>query len=162
MTKLYENNRIRVTLTDEQSTVFNDSREKILSHAMRVLGNQSESRILKSESHGAEDVEYAALQELTYEYLSKHHRYDLTETIMRLNGKHRMSKGMIADVDAAKRYAQHRMIEDPEQAAVIGRRALDIELKSEVKYRDRFANNAWDIQIIGEMPEQIGMCRYNA
>lgn len=162
MTAVYENDRIRVVLTDEQSTAFDDSREKILSHAMRVLGNQSEARILKSEGHQEDEVKDAALRELTYEYLSGHHRYDLTETIMRFNGGHRMSKGMAADVDAAKHYAQHRIIEDPEQATAIGRRALNIELNSEIKYRGRFANNTWDIQIIGEMPEQIGMCRYNA
>lgn len=34
--------------------------------------------------------------------------------------------------------------------------------ENELAYRDHFANfrNAWKIEIIGDMPEQIGMCRY--
>lgn len=162
MTKIYENAKIRVTLTDEQSLKFDDDRAFILSHAMRVLGNQSEVRLLTTETHNENDVEAAAINELTYAYLSEHHRYNMAETIMRMNGGHRMSQGMVADVEAAKMYARHEMINNPERTITIGTRALELETDDEIQYRNRFANSTWDIQVIGEMPEQIGMCRYNA
>ena len=160
MTKLYENARISVKLTDEQSANFDNSREKILSHAMKVLGNQSEYNILSSETSTADEVEEAATKTLMYDYLSEHHSHDLTETIMRLNGGYRMSRGMSADVEAARMFAKNELINNREHAMKVGVKSIQCDHSVEMKYRNRYSGNDWNITIIGEMPEQIGMCRY--
>lgn len=160
MTKIYENARIKVTLTDEQSETWDNSREKILSHAMSVLGNQSECKLMRNEVDTVDEIECAGLDALTYNYLSEHHRYNLTETIMRMNGGHRMSMGMSADVESARLYAQNELLTNREDVLRIGAESLKHTQSTELKYREQRAKTEWDIAVIGEMPEQIGMCRY--
>lgn len=157
--KIYENTRIRVTLTEEQSQRFNHSRGEILSHAMAVLGNRSERAILETETISNEDVEQETIEELTYQYLSEHCRYNLNNVLMRMYGGYRMSEGMQADVSAAKMYARSALINNP-KLIEIGKKSLQLRANEEKRYRQSRANSNWKIEIIGEMPKQIGMCRY--
>ncbi len=157
--KIYENARIRVTLTDEQSARFNDRRDLILSHAMRVLGHRSELSILATETVSDDEARTETMEILTYQYLSEHCRYNLGETLMRMNGGHRMSCGMSADVDAAHAQARNELIENP-ALIELGRKSLADKLNLDRKYSGRIASSEWQIEIIGDMPKQIGMCRY--
>ena len=156
--KTYENARIRVTLTDEQSQKWHDSRALILSHAMSVLGNRSEAKILETETVSDDEATVSAIEELTYQYLSEHCRYNLSETLMRMNGGHRMSEGMSADVSAARAYARNELLNNP-SLVELGRKSLNLAAMHEKQYRAARGNSEWQIEIIGDMPEQIGMCR---
>lgn len=157
--KTYENARIRVTLTDEQSAKWNDRRDLILSHAMSVLGNRSEAAILETETVSDDEANESAIEELTYQYLSEHCRYNLAETLMRMNGGHRMSEGMSADVSAARTYARNELLNNPDFIE-LGRKSLMMRADDEKQYRRARGNSEWQIEIIGLMPKQIGMCRY--
>jgi len=46
---VYENSRIRVTVSNEISARFDNSRALILSQAMVILGNRSEAGLLEAE-----------------------------------------------------------------------------------------------------------------
>jgi len=157
--KTYENARIRVTLTDEQSAKWNDRRDLILSHAMSVLGNRSEAKILETETVSDDEATASALDELTYQYLSEHCRYSLAETLMRMNGGHRMSEGMSADVSAARAYARNELLNNP-SLVELGHKSLSFAAMHEKQYRINRGNSEWQIEIIGAMPAWIGMCRY--
>jgi hypothetical protein len=157
--KTYENARIRVTLTEEQSARFDDRRDIILSHAMSVLGNRAEAAILETETVSDAEATESAVEELTYQYLSEHCRYNLGETLMRMNGGHRMSEGMSADVSAARAYARNELLNNP-SLVELGRKSLTLRAEDEKQYRRARGNSEWQIEIIGSMPKQIGMCRY--
>lgn len=158
--KTYENARILVSLTDEQSAKYQDCRAEILSHAMSVIGNRSEAEILETEEISDDDATEATTEELIYQYLAEHCRYNLSETLMRLRGGHRMSEGMSADVSAAEAFAALELRNNPELLD-IGRKILAAAAEREQKYRRSRANSEWNIEIIGPMPAQIGMCRYH-
>ena len=157
--KTYENTRIRVTLTDEQSAKWNNRRDLILSHAMSVLGNRSEAKILETETVSDDEAAASAIEALTYQYLSEHCRYNLAETLMRMNGGHRMSTGMSSDVSAAKTHARNELLNNP-SLVDLGRKSLSFATMHEIQYRTARGNSEWQIEIIGEMPTWIGMCRY--
>lgn len=156
--KIYENSKIRVTLTNDQSAKFDDCRDLILSHAMSILGNRAKAAILETETVSDAEANEAAIEELTYQYLSEHCHYDLGETLMRLNGRHRMSEGMAADVEAARAYACNELLNNPDLVE-LGRKSLELRAEDEKQYRRARGDSEWQIEIIGSMPEQIGMCR---
>jgi len=70
-----------------------------------------------------------------------------------------MSEGMIADVNAAKVYARTELKNNPHLLS-IGREILEKRAGDEKEYRQNKAKSEWQIEIIGDMPAQIGMCRY--
>lgn len=157
--KIYENARIRVTLTDEQSAVWNDRRDRILSQAMSILGNRAEIKILETETISDEEAIATAIEELAYQHLTEHCRYNISETLMRMKGGHMMSEGMAADVAAARAYARNELRNDPTLIEA-GRAALLLRTMTEKNYRQSKGHSDWQIEITGDMPEQIGLCRY--
>jgi len=157
--KTYENERIRVILTDEQAEKWEDRRDLILSHAMSILGNRSEARILESEIVSDDEAKASALDELTYQYLAEHGRYNLNETIMRMGIGRAMPVGMWGDVNAAREYAKLELMNDP-GLIELGRKFIESARFNEIQYRKGRGSSDWQIKIIGKMPKQIGMCRY--
>jgi hypothetical protein len=158
--KTYENARIRVTLTDEQSANFDDCRATILSHAMRILGNRSEVNILENEQPEEREIRNEAFDILKHEHLQEHCHYNYGELLMRMMGGHRMSDGMHRDIENANIYASEMLERNPAPYLERAKQSLADRQQLELRYRHRFADQNWDIQIIGDMPEQIGMCRY--
>lgn len=158
--KTYENARIRVTLTDEQSANFDDCRATILSHAMRILGNRSEVALLEQEKPTEREIRNEAFDILVHEHLQQYCRYNYGELVMRMMGGHRLSDGMHRDIENARAYATTEIERNPapyiKQAVELWHERQQLEMR----YRHRFADQEWNIEIIGDMPEQIGMCRY--
>lgn len=193
------NKRIRVTTSADDFEKF--GRAKILSDAMRQLGNASELKMIKSEPITNEEVRQKAQKILFHEYLFENCHYDLPETLMRYYGGHRMSTGMTNEVNTALAYAagimepisNDRLMElmdklmkadksgkpnkreikklglqrnldniTPDSAIEKAINKLEEERISDMKYRNHFANfrNHWLIEIIGDMPAEIGTCRY--
>ena len=159
----FENGRIRVTLTDEQFDSFGGGRATILSHAMMVLGNRCEAALLDSENEqptGAEIIK-TALDDIMIEYLSEHCRYNVNETIMRYITARIMPQGMRREIESAIAYAQNELCENPKHTALsAARESLIRRIEDEKTYRKSRARCNWKIEIIGPMPEQIGMCRF--
>jgi hypothetical protein len=72
-----------------------------------------------------------------------------------------MSEGMQRDVSAATVYATTELRENPNHPAISdARESIINRIEVEKKYRESRANSDWEIEIIGTMPSQIGMCRY--
>jgi hypothetical protein len=159
----FENNRIRVTLTDEQFASFGGGRATILSHAMMVLGNRSEAALLDSENEQPTDDEIikTALDDIMIEYLADHCRYDITDTIMRYITARIMPEGMKREIESAVAYAQNELRENPNHPALAAaRESIVRRIEDEKNYRKSRARCNWQIDIIGDMPDQIGMCRF--
>ncbi len=175
--KIYENSKIRVTVPDEivedlqpeadrlvclQGSQNSDQilRGLVLSRAMEVLGNRSEFKILEAEKINSDEAKKVALEYLAYEYLSNGHcRYALSEVLMRMNGGHQMSPGMAADVDVAKLYAQKRWMENPNEIMAIGHEMLLYSKNLDVSYRRKKMQSQYKIEILANLPKQIGTCR---
>jgi hypothetical protein len=179
----FENNRIRVTVSDDVAAKYYERsfylahiqgtqtheqilRGLILSDAMSILGNASELEILEALG-GANairdmDIENTALDMLTYEYLAEHCRYNLSETLMRMAGGHRMSEGMEADVYSAKLYAVRELTNNPKPAMGRAEKTLKYLKQCEINYRRaKSSREGFEIEIIGPMPEHIGLCRFD-
>lgn len=179
----FGNNRIRVTVSDGTVNGYRDRAEYIsriqgsqapdqilrgliLSDAMLILGNASELKILEALG-GADairdmDVENTALEILIYEHLAEHGRYNLPETLMRMRGGHRMSEGMEADVYSAKLYAVRELANNPKPAMERAEKTLKYLKQCELNYRRAKSNrDGFKIEIIGPMPEHIGLCRFD-
>lgn len=158
--KTYENTRIIVRLTDEQSGAFNDSRALILSHAMRILGNRSEVALLEQEAPTERELRNEAFDILVHEHLQQYCRYDYLNLVSRMNMGARLSDGMMRDIENARAYAERELEYNPEPYLEQAHQQWNERQQIELRYRHRFADQDWDIEIIGTMPEQIGMCRY--
>lgn len=198
------NHRLIVTLPTAEFEKI--GRYGVFNDAMRMLANKSEAVLLQAESVSLEQIMGLAREMLIGDYLAEHGHYNLGETLMRLNGGHRMSPGMSDDVARARAYADgildpittkqlqewasnffatHGFTSDADnkfrrEAAIeklragIGvdrdaakvlasaaetlerDRAWDIERRSAIGQTCR----GWKIEIVGEMPEQVGLCRY--
>lgn len=158
--KIYENDRIRVKVTDEQSAAFDDNRALILSHAMRILGNRSEVALLEREEPTESEIVNEAFDIIFHEHLQQHCHYEYMSVVSRMNMGARMSDGMKRDIENARTYASSEIERNPEPYIEQARQLLDQEKQLELRYRHRFADQDWDIEIIGDMPDQIGLCRY--
>jgi hypothetical protein len=167
--KTFKNDTIMVTITDEIAISYEEwasrrgqtLRGVILSQAMSILGNESEKKLLEHESFSEQEIEAEAMNALIFEYLSEHCRYNLAETLMRTNGGHRMPPGMAADVSAARSYAQNELSNNRRESLEIGRKSLKMDKSADLEYRTaRSKRDGWEIEILGPMPSQIGMCRY--
>ncbi len=158
--KTYENRTIRVTLTDEQSARWNDCRATILSHAMVVLGNRSEGKIVATETPTDEEIRTEAIERLRDEFILEHCRYNPCDVLMRLATGRIMSAGMWRDVETAVAHAHEEIERNPLPHLTSAREALQRRIDDEIRYRRSRANSEWNIEIIGIMPSQIGMCRY--
>lgn len=219
-----ENTRIKVTVTDEiwkryleegQSHYqrFGDesaesiARGRLLSDAMKKLGNESEVKLLTEET-GHKSIDYdevflLAKTILISEYLSENTKYN-GATELRYFGNHRLSAGMQLEVSEALAYAEgilsppdneqimqeytefyfshlqkeslgvekNRFLRriklkqsgDPEKAEKVLKKAcsqIEYGMKLELRYRTAHAKkDGWSIEVIGDMPETIGFCRY--
>jgi hypothetical protein len=151
------NDRLRVTLPVSEFR----GRQDVFAAAMRVLAHRLELQIPTPEPTEAEIQEYA-IENLTHEYLVEHCRYNVGETIMRMMGGHRMSEGMAADVEAARSAARRELRENPEHHMNEARQQIQNNLDSDYQYHTSIARccQNWKIEIIGPMPTQIGMCRF--
>jgi len=155
--KIFENKRIRVELTEEQSARFDNDRAKILSQAMKILGNQSEAHQLEGDIFTDDECFEEGLQSYFYDVLSKHHPDDIGEIIYRLNNGHRIPQRWNMSISGAKQQAS---AQPRDEIIKRGRQAIKADQILEKKYRHRFDDSDWKIEIIGDMPEQIGMCRF--
>lgn len=163
--KIYENSRIRVTLTDEQFEQFGGGRATILSHAMVVLGNRSEAALLDVENEQPIDAEIrtSALENIMVDYLAEHAHYNVNDILSRMMAGRIMSQGMERDIEIATAFATTELRENPNHPELAtARESLVRRIEDEKKYRKSRANSGWQIEIIGPMPTQIGMCRYQA
>jgi len=153
------NDTLRVTLPESE---FN-GRQDVFTRAMRMLGHTSELQIPDPPIMD-QQVRDIAMQNLTYQFLAEHCHYDLSQVIARLNGGHRLSAGMQADVDAARARARAELNDNPKPHIDEAWRDLEREQSSERKYHEHIAGdcNGWKIEIIGVMPDQIGLCRYRS
>lgn len=158
--KTFENGTIRVNLTDEQFESFGGGRSDILSHAMMVLGNRSESALMENETPDENDIKKTAIENLTIDFLSDHCHYNVNDIIMRMTTGRIMSQGMQRDVETARAYAEREFTENPTPALTAARESIARQIESERSYRRSRSNCGWQIEIIGVMPQQIGMCRY--
>lgn len=154
---VFENKRIRVELTDEQAAKFDNDRGKILSQAMRILGNQSEAQQLDADIYTADECFEEGLQSYFYDYLAKQHPDNVGEIIHRLNNKHRIPQRWAMSISGAK---AHASAQPRDEILKRGKQAIEAEQTLEKKYRHRFDDSDWKIEIIGDMPDQIGMCRF--
>lgn len=153
------NDRLRVTLPGSEFV----SREQVFTVAMRVLGHRYETTMPPVEPTD-EEIEQAAFDGLMYEFLAEDCRYNLGEVIMRLRGGHKMSEGMSAAVEAAGVRARHEFRNNPAPHLAEAKQRLTDVLNLDARYHAMIAAWCpnWQIEIIGDMPDQIGMCRYNA
>jgi len=157
MSKIYENKRIRVELTDEQAAKFDNDRGKILSRAMQILGNQSEAQQMDSDPVTENECFDEGLKSYLYDYLTEKHPDNVGEIIYRLTNGHRIPKRWAMSISGGKAKATSQQRDDIIKR---GKQAIESELILEKTYRHRFDNSDWNIEIIGDMPEQIGMCRF--
>lgn len=97
------NDRLTVTLPTEEFERI--GRYGVFNNAMRMLGNRSEARLLHTEPIDPTEILDFARENLVHEYLQEHCRYNLGETLMRMNNGYRMSSGMAEDVSKAQAYA---------------------------------------------------------
>ena len=65
---------------------------------------------------------------------------------------------MMRDIESARAYAFSEMGRNPEPYIEQAQQLLDERKQLELRYRHRFADQNWDIKIIGDMPEQIMNC----
>ena len=155
-----QNARIRVTLPADE---FNNiGKCETLNWAMRVLGNRVESGLMETETLNNDNENNRAVFDFfVHKYLMEHGRYRIEQIWLRYVGGHRMSDGMAADISAAQSYAL-TMINTPAAKEIL----TDIEKfnihmhLSEIQHRRLIGDCDWKIEIIGEMPNQIGLCRY--
>lgn len=154
---IFENNRIRVDLTDEQSLAWNHDRAKILSHAMQILGNRSESQCLESDVYSEEEYITEGINAFVSDYIVEKFHDNCGEILMRMRENRRLAPGMIRGITAANAIANSK---SREEIIDRGKKSIEFALKTEKSYRHRFDKNDWKIEIRGNMPEQIGMCRY--
>jgi hypothetical protein len=198
------NGRLVVTLPTTEFEKL--GRYGVFNDAMRALANRSEAKKIQNEPVDHNEVISLAHETLVADYLAGNGRYNFNDTMMRLQGGHRMSAGMQAEVAAANAYAvgvlkpvePQKLIDwvseffkthddSPESnreyrqqlkieklkigagvdhdAAEVLASALEIlerQRMDEIKYRQAIGGRCadWKIEIVGEMPEQIGMCRY--
>jgi hypothetical protein len=108
------------------------------------------------------EIMECAMEQLVYEYLAENCRYNLSETIMRMNGGHRMSEGMSADVAAATVQARAELRDNPKPHLDDARHYLLTKIANDRDYHGKIASwcKVWTIEIIGPMPDQIGTCEY--
>ena len=133
----------------------------ILSDAMSILGNKSELSILENEPITDQEIESRAIELLTIQHLIEHCRYNVGETLMRMNGGHRMSLGMSADVSAAGAWARNELRTSRAESMEMGKKSIMDEREMALRYRRAKADRAgFQIEIIGPMPAGIGLCRY--
>jgi len=157
--KKYENKKIRVMLTEAQSSKFCDDRATILSYAMRILGNRSEIKIAANEQQIAETEIYSyAYDALVYNYLAENTTCRLEDVLYRLHGGHRLPGRMASEVAAAMAFAKTELERNPN---LLKSAADDLSKfgDAENKFRSAIANTDWRIEIIGDLPRQIGSCR---
>lgn len=155
--RTFENKRIRVELTDEQAAKFDNDRAKILSHAMVILGNQSESKQLDKDEYTDDEYYENGTHAFFFDHLADQHPDNVGEIIYRLENNHRIPRRWAMSISGAQAHASsHTRDEIIER----GKKAIEFDQKLEKKYRNRFNDSDWNIEIIGDMPEQIGMCRY--
>ena len=119
--KTAQNDKIRVTVTDEiwssyaakaewtaklsTQTPEQATRGMILSAAMEKIANAQEAARLGCRKPTMDQVMERARRILVWEYLAENCRYDLQETVFRMENGHRMSEGMAMDVAQARAYA---------------------------------------------------------
>lgn len=197
------NGTIVVTLSTEEFAEI--GRYGVFNDAMRMLGNRSEAAILEIEPVAPAEIMGIAREQLIYEYLSEYGHCDITETLKRLHGGHRMGPSMQEDVAKARAYAdgilnpithddlrewaveffrnnqannsrhdleyrrqfkiqQLRLGDGRDAAELLAKIAerLERDRKFEHSRRQAIGNThrGWKIEIVGQMPEQIGLCRY--
>lgn len=155
--KIFENKRIRVKLTDEQAGKFDNDRAKILSHAMVILGNQSELNHLNQDTYTDDEYIEAGLNAFFYDQLVESHPDNVGEIIYRLENNHRIPQRWAISISGAQ---AHAAAHERDEIIERGKQAIEFDQKIEKNYRGRFSKSDWNIEIIGDMPEQIGMCRY--
>ena len=155
--KIFENKRIRVELTDEQAAKFDNDRALILSHAMKILGNQSESQLIDQDTYTDEEYFNEGVHAYFFDWLAEENPENVGEIIYRLENNHRIPRRWSMSISGAHAHASsHTQDEIIER----GRQAIKSDLAIEKKYRSRFDTSDWNIEIIGDMPEQIGTCRF--
>jgi hypothetical protein len=151
------NDRITVTLPESEFK----GRQHTFTTSMRVLGHRSELRIPTPEPT-TDEIYAVAFEFLAYEYLVENCRYNLAETIMRLNGGHRMSEGMQSDVSAAQSLARVELRENPAPYMAEAKRILHQKIEMDRQYHAMISGwcQNWKIEVTGTMPTQIGLCDY--
>lgn len=154
---IFENNRIRVTLTDEQSVAWNHDRAKILSRAMEILGNRSEAQCMESDVYSEEEYITEGISAFISDYIVEKFPDKCGEILMRMREGRRIPHQWAMGITAANALANSK---PREEIIARGKKSIEFSLKTEKNYRHRFDKNDWKIEIVGDMPEQIGMCRY--
>jgi putative transposon-encoded protein len=154
---IFENNRIRVEITDEQSAAWNHDRAKILSRAMQILGNRSESQCMESDVYTDEEYIAEGISAFVSDYLVEKFPDNCGEILMRMRENRRLAPGMVRGIAGANAFANSK---PRDEIINRGKKSIEYDIATEKNYRHRFDKNDWKIEIIGDMPEQIGMCRY--
>lgn len=154
---IFENKRIKVELTDEQAAKFDNDRALILSHAMKIIGNQSESQLMDQDTYTDEEYFNEGVHAYFFDRLAEEHPENVGEIIYRLENNHRISQRWSMSISGAHAHASSHT---RDEIIDRGRQAIKYNQAIEKKYRSRFDKSDWNIKIIGDMPEQIGMCRF--
>lgn len=135
-------------------TAYQQTRSHFLSRAMEVIGNTSELGIIKNESTDDIGVSELAKKIAIFRYLEKNGKYKTDETMLRGLGGHRMSLGMASEWNCAINTEIQQS--DIDQA----RENIGLFRQAEIRYRQAKSNGSgMVIEVIGDLPEQIGFCR---
>jgi len=135
-------------------TAHDQTRGHFLDRAMRVIGNTSELSLIKDNEVSDEEVEVLAQQIAILRYLDEHGKYSADETMMRGLGGHRMSLGMSLDWSNALKAEVFQSDLDAAKHSILTMR------ETEMRYRSGQSNgHGMVIEVIGSLPEQIGLCR---
>lgn len=174
------NGTLVVTLpTDEFARV---GRYGVFNSAMRMLGNRSEAKILDSEPINSAEIMRLAHESLVFDYIRKHCVRYCKQILIRMPAGRIMTPSMEADVAKADAYADgvlspitHEQLQDwaREMRLGVNGPTADIVLAEVTEYLERYrqlelerrrviGNSClgWRIEIVGKMPERIGLCRY--
>jgi hypothetical protein len=154
---IFENSRIRVNLTDEWAAAWGNDRAKILSRAMEILGNRSEAQCMGSDIYTDEEYIAEGISAFISDYIVEKFPDNCGEILMRMRENRRLAPGMIRGIAGANAFANSK---PREEIIDRGKKSIEFDISIEKKYRHRFDKNDWKIEIIGDMPEQIGLCRY--
>lgn len=171
--KTVENKTIRVTVSDElyskylknngskTETLEQRARGEILSDAMRCIGNSHELIFMELEAQMGFDSRYDEIVDyLIAKYICEHHELESSEILMRYFEGHRMSERMRSIVIVAQVNALNALKNNREDVLNEFKIFAKHKFNIESNYRRRFSKiNGMEIEILGKLPQQIGLCR---
>ena len=155
---IFENNRIRVTLTESQATAWQNDRANILSRAMQILSNRSEAALMEKDTYSDDEYIAEGIEAFFSDHIVENFPDNCGELFMRLRGGYKIPQQWQPRILEAQEIAKSK---SRQETITRGKKAIEFSTSNEKKYRHRFDKNDWKIEIIGDMPKQIGMCRFS-